>query len=470
MPRFKSFFLTIILIVAVFCSIPSYAGFSGFSVEEEKELGQKFYILLHSQFEFVKDPVVTNYVQNVANQIKDVLPSQPFQIRINVIKNNKINAFAAPAGYVYLNTGLILKMQSESELAAVIAHEFAHVEERHLAKNIQRSKYLNIVTLAGVLAGALVGVGAQSAELGQGLAIGSMAGGQSAALKYNREQEEEADRAGLMYLIRANYNKTGMQRSLKRIKQESLLSGTNSPPPYMLTHPGINERINYLDNMVSQLDVSGKEKRHKNEDSLQRVQMLLKSKYSPLHLANSFYQENKDSMSCLSILGRAIVLQRMNRMERAEEFFQRALECTEDDFLCYREAGIFYFKSGEFQQAYNYLNKALKLNSEDKLALFYKAKVLAERDKIDAAENAFRSVLGSMPRDADVHYTLGRFLGQNGRKFEGFLHFAYAYMFLNKKENTEYYYQKARSLANTAKQKSKLEELKKAYKLRKKYW
>lgn len=468
MSFFKSASLAIILILTIFCSTPSYAGFSGLSVDEEKELGQKFYILLESHYDFVKDPLVTQYVRNIANQVKKVLPSHPFKIRINVIKNNNINAFAAPAGYVYLNTGLILKMQSESELAAVIAHEFAHVTERHLAKNIQRSKYLNIATLAGVLAGALVG--SQSSGLGQGLAIGSMAGGKAAALKYSRDQEQEADRAGLMYLTKANYNKTGMHHSLKRIKQESLLSGTNTPPPYMLTHPGLEKRINYLDNMESQLEIDEKERFHENKEALQRVQMLLKSKYTPLDMANSYFEENNKNITCLNTLGKAIVLQRMNQIEKAKTYFQRAIKCSKNDFIFYREAGIFYFKAGEFEKSYNYLKRALELNSQDKLALFYKAKVLAEKGEIAQAVKDFRSVLKSMPRDSDVHYNLGRLLGQNGNKFEGFLHFAYAHMFLNKKENTEYYFQKADSLAETAKQKSKLEKFKKSYKLRKKYW
>ncbi len=462
---FKSSLLVISLILIVLFSSPSHAGLS---VEEEKELGQKFYILLQSNYDFVKDPVVTQYVRNIADRIKNVLPSHPFRIRINVIKNNSINAFAAPAGYVYLNTGLILKMQSESELAAVIAHEFAHVTERHLAQNVERSKYINIATLAGVLAGALVG--AQTSGLGQALAVGSMAGGKAAALKYSRDQEQEADRAGLWYLVKANYDKTGMHHSLKRIKQESLLSGTNSPPAYMLTHPGLGKRMNYLESMESQLQAPDKENSQTNKSSLQRVQMLLKSKYSPLDIANSYSKINNKELSCLDTLGKAIVLQRRNQIEEAKKYFQKSLECSKKDFLYYREAGIFYFKAGEFGKSYKFLKDAVELNPRDKLALFYKAKVLAAKGKDNKAAKDFRSVLKVMPESADVHYSLGRLLGQNGNKFDGFLHFAYAYMFLNKKENTEYYFQKAEALAKTAKQQSKLKKFEEKYKLRKKYW
>lgn len=464
---FKRTLPATVLIVILFC-VPSRAGFMDLSVQEEKELGKKFYILLQSHYNIIKDPVITKYIRDLSSRLKKTLPPQPYPVRVNLIQDNSMNAFAAPAGYVYLYSGLILKMQSESELAAIMAHEFGHVEHRHIAANLERSKYINIGTVLGVLAGALVGSQAQA--LGKAISMGSMAGGRAAALKYTRDQEREADRTGLIYLVKAGYNKYGMYKSFKRIKQENLFSGTETPPDYMLTHPGLDTRINYIRNMVNQLKISGNRTWEPNKQRLQKVQMLLRSKYSPVDMARSYYEPGLDKLSCLEVLGKGILLERMNQIQKARSCFQKAVESPEYDYLSQREFGRFCFKLGEFDKAYRHLKKALQLNPKGRLALYYKAKVLAERGKISRAVQDLKRVVSSLPRDASVHYTLGMLLGRNGNKFAGFLHYAYTEMFLNKKKRTQYYSQKARSLAETPEQKNKLQAFEKKYKIRKKYW
>lgn len=186
--------ISLVLIFTLAVPLPVQAGFMDFSIKDEAELGRKFNALIRSRFPLIEDPLITDYVRDMLQDILGTMPPQPFPVTVSVLLDNSINAFAAPAGYVFLNSGLILQMEHSSEIAAVLAHELAHVSQRHIARNIERSKMLSIGTLVGVLAGAML---SGSSEAGEALAMGSLAGGQAAALKYSRDDEREADHIGL---------------------------------------------------------------------------------------------------------------------------------------------------------------------------------------------------------------------------------------------------------------------------------
>ncbi len=214
---------------------------------------KKFYVYITTHYPIVYDPYIVNYVRGVAKRLKAVLPPQPFDITVDVIHNSQINAFAGPGGHVFVNTGIIVLMDSEAELASVLAHEFSHVTQRHIAANIKRQKFLTVGSLVGLLAGALIG-----SSVGQAVAMGSIAGVQSAMLKFTRKQEREADQVGIQYLTKAGYPPSSMVKAFLKLKKQKTLSGENNVPPYFLTHPGIEERISYLEQMEKFFPVKGK--------------------------------------------------------------------------------------------------------------------------------------------------------------------------------------------------------------------
>jgi predicted Zn-dependent protease len=159
-------------------------------------------------------------VNDVGQKVVAVLPPQPFKYRFYVIKEDGYNAFASPAGHIFVNSGLIEAMESEEELAGVIAHEIAHVSLRHISKKIERSKKIGMATLAGVVAGVLLGSGG-AAEAASAVTVGTLAAGQSVALAYSRDDEAEADQVGLEHLNRAGYSAQGLLTVLKKCEAGS---------------------------------------------------------------------------------------------------------------------------------------------------------------------------------------------------------------------------------------------------------
>lgn len=458
----KKIFLTAFFVLCILLS-SSYAFFGNFTIQDEAKLGKELNIYISSHYPVIKDPVVVEYVNNLVDKIQLNMPPQPFPIKISVLRDKSINAFAAPAGYIFVNSGLILTLENESQLAAVLAHELAHVSQRHLAKNIERSKLLNIGTLVGVLAGALIG---QSSEVGEALAIGSMAGGQAAALKYSREDEREADQIGLRYLVNSGYPPQGMVESFKKIRR---LTGAGEVPSYMKTHPGLDERIGYIQNVIGRLPESKKE-RSVSSNQFKRVQMILRARYSNPESTLKYYERKGKELSCLELLGKGIVMQRLNNIAQARKVFEQVEQCGENDPLWLRETGRFYFQLGNFDLALSFLNKAIYQNPTDYMASFFKARTLAQLERYKQAISEMQLVLRYVPKDSEVHYFLGRILGQQGNSFLGYLHFAYAALFDNNKSKTKTYLDKAKALANKETEKHKLAEFKKKMKTRSKYW
>ncbi|MGD9277375.1 MAG: M48 family metalloprotease, partial [Desulfobacterales bacterium] len=151
--------------------------------------------VIMKHYELINDPLIANYINQMGQKIVSALPPQPFNYHFYVIKNDEYNAFATPAGHVFINSGLLEAMENEEELAGILSHEIAHVVCRHISQKIERAQKIGIATLAGVAAGILLGVGGSMAAA-NALTIGSTAAGQSLELSYSREDEFQADQIG----------------------------------------------------------------------------------------------------------------------------------------------------------------------------------------------------------------------------------------------------------------------------------
>ena len=459
---FTSFIITFFCLVLV-CPAHAFAPFGEFTIKDEAELGKKFATLIRAKYTLIHDPEIVEYVRGLVQRISKRMQPQPFSFKVNVIKDKSMNAFAAPAGQVFVNSGLILNLKHESELAAVLAHELAHVSQRHIARKIQRSQLISLGTLVGLLAGAFLG----SSEAGEALTIGSMAGAQSVSLKYSREDEREADELGLRYLVRAGFAPMGMVRSFERIRKNQWLKG-GGPPPYLSTHPGVEERITALRTRIESMraDINPED----DDRKFHRVQTLLSARFTDPATALSYFEKNITGNTCLNHLGKGIVFERENEMQKAKHNFDQALECNPKDPLFLREAGRFYFFQGNIDKAGRLLQESVfKKRNTDQEALFYLARVLAEKGEKQSAVEYFKEILRKNPRDPEVHYYLGRTLGQMGHYFSAHLHLSYSELYNNNLQQFKFHLQKAEQRARDKEQEKQIKELKEEYKQRKNF-
>ncbi len=207
---------------------------------EEQQLGEAFFRSLHRQLEIAQDPEIQSYIQSIGHALvaKSDQPGAPFHFF--VVMDPAINAFAGPGGYIGVNAGLILQAEAESELAAVMAHEIAHVTQRHLYRAFEAASRLTLPTAAATLAAILIGT--QSPEAGQAALMALQAGSIQFQIDFTRSNEAEADRIGMQILSSSNYDPRSMPIFFERLQQASRYYGQNVPE-FLRTHPVTTSRI-----------------------------------------------------------------------------------------------------------------------------------------------------------------------------------------------------------------------------------
>ncbi len=210
------------------------------SPAEEKEFGEAFFRSLHSQVVINQDSEIQQYIQTIGEKLvaHSDTPSYPFHFF--VVLENDINAFAGPGGYIGVNSGLILMTDAESELASVMAHEIAHVTQRHLYRSYEASSRLSIPMAAATLGAILLGT--QSAAAGQAAIMAIQAGSVQFQIDFTREHEAEADRVGMQTLSSSTYDPRSMPTFFERLQQSTRYSGQNVPE-FLRTHPVTASRI-----------------------------------------------------------------------------------------------------------------------------------------------------------------------------------------------------------------------------------
>lgn len=425
----------------------AFASFGEFTIRDELELARKFDLVIETRFPVVHDTRITGYVQSLVERLVAAMPPQPFPIKTTVVRNGALNAFASAAGHITIFTGLIANFESEDELASVIAHELAHVSERHIAKSIEKSKLVGAGSLLGILAGVLVG--SQGGGDGAGaLVLGSVAGAKALQLKYTRENEKDADQYGLNYLVDAGFSPAGMTSAFDKIRRLQWLGGGGDVPSYLSTHPGMDDRLVYMQERIARLPEAVR-KRSSDNASFERVKLLVQAWYTDPNTARAVFQTSAFS-SCPSVLGEAIALSRLSQIEAAGKRFEDALACNAGDPLWKREYGRFAFEYGDLRTAVNFLQEVVLREPEDLFALFFYARAVAEQGNYAASIPAMERVLKAVPRDAEVLEHLARYQAAAGRAFEAHLNYAKSFAYKRQFGKYEFHMQKSESLARSA--------------------
>lgn len=217
-------------LLALLCAL----GCGTLTVQEEQALGRQMNGEIRRGLVFLPDRVVEQYVREIGANIVRAAGPQPFEYHFYVVEDDDINAFAAPAGHIYIHTRTILAASNVSELAGVIAHEIGHVACRHIAENYNRQRNTGIGYRAAVLAAAILGGGAAAtaAQLGGGLAAVAYLN------SFSREAELEADVFAVDVLPRAGYDPNGLVTFFQTLQGES---GGNSAD-FLSSHPATADR------------------------------------------------------------------------------------------------------------------------------------------------------------------------------------------------------------------------------------
>ena len=222
------------------------------TTQEELVMGQGFYKALRQQAVLIENPLINDYIQSLGQRLASASGWQAYPFHFSVIKDNEINAFAAPGGYISIFSGLILRTENENELTGVMAHEMAHVTQRHIARMIVGRGSIDLTTLAAVAAAMVIGAASGSADASVAAAHLGMASAMQQQINFTRENEYEADRIGIQILADAHFDPSGMVSFFDKLgRQEG--DGFYTHNELLRTHPVTTHRIAEASNRADQL-------------------------------------------------------------------------------------------------------------------------------------------------------------------------------------------------------------------------
>lgn len=247
----KTLFCTwfMFFLIAIYPQLVFSKGLSPYSTSELEELEQEFIQQINLSDKVERNPLASQYINQLGKTLSYYGKIQtPYFF---IVKSGEINAFAGPGGNIGINSQLILTTTKESELAAVMAHELAHVKLHHLYNMIEHQKQMRIPMLASLLAS--VALGALNPTLGMGALMGSLSGFSQEAVNFTRANEKEADRIGIDMLIKSGFNPQSMASFFKKMQEHTRYFYTANIPALLRSHPMDEDRIAEAQNRTQNL-------------------------------------------------------------------------------------------------------------------------------------------------------------------------------------------------------------------------
>jgi len=428
------------------------------TIKEEEDLSQRILLNIRNQLNFIDDPMVNDYINQLGQKILAHFPPQHFRYRFYVINEPVYNAFATPAGHIFFNSGLIEAMESEEEFAGILAHEIAHVHARHISQKIELSKKLNLLSLAGIAAAIFLGSQGHG-DAAHAASMGTLAAGQSAALAFSREDEVQADQLGLRYMQKAGYSGEGLMKMMKKIRMKNWYGSLI--PNYLSTHPASEARIAYIDTWIQAHQYLDTSENHQNEYEFRRMHAKLVAIYAPEDVARNKTEAafKNDSMDAMTNYGFGLYKMRTGHRGEAVYYLQKAFERHPLDTYILSDLGRAYFQNGQYMEAKTALSDSLRIQPGNPDTLFYLGRTL-----MTLGENQDALLYLDRAIEKDIHYYpalfyLGKLHGQMGNMEDAHYHLGGYYAHMGKKDTALYHLKKAADMTIDEKKKKKINNL-----------
>jgi predicted Zn-dependent protease len=268
--------------------------------------------------------------------------------------------------------------------------------------------------MAGMAAGILLGA-AGGGEAAQAVTQGSQAAGAAAELSYSRENETQADQLGLIYLADAGYGGEGLLKILKKMRSKQWFD-TEQVPTYMRTHPGIDERIIYLDAQIASAPETAKARSQKSSDDFARAHTYLITRYGDENLVLRYLQAavEKHPQDPMAHYRYGLILARVGRRDEAIAHLRTAMEKRAFDPYILRDVGRVYYLDGQYQQSLKMLKTAHNMIPDDADCGLYLGQTYMDMGLFDEASPVLQEVVNQHPQYTKAYYTLGQSLGKQG--------------------------------------------------------
>ena len=352
------------------------------SPADEQALGEAFMREIRARLTLVDDPLVVEYVQSLGYRLVASSDRRDLAFTFFVVADDSLNAFAAPGGFVGVNSGIILATESESEFASVLAHEIAHVTQRHIVRAIDHASRSNLPVLAGILAAVIIG--AQDIEAGQAAAAAVIGTTAQRQINFTRQNEMEADRVGIRILADAGFDPQKMAGVFEKLQEAARYSARL--PGYLSTHPVTTDRIAEARDRAERLPY----RQHASSESyfLVRAKLRAATAEDAQRVLDQFREERSTGHAqspTANSYGQAVAMTRLGRDDDAREVLELLLESHPDNLTFRADLAASVLRSGDLPRALALYTEGLDLYPNDRGLVRGHATALNEADRPDDA-------------------------------------------------------------------------------------
>lgn len=392
--------------------LPSLGDASSSIVSPEQEylLGRAWLSLLRGQVRQLSDPLLKDYVESSVYRLTETSQLQDRRLEFVLLESPHLNAFAAPGGIIGVNGGLFIHAQTEAEYASVMAHELAHLSQRHFARGLEAQQRMQIPMMAAMLAG-VVAAAAGAGDAGIAAIVSTQAAAIQAQRRFSRQNEQEADRIGILNLEKAGYDPRAMPQMFARLMRQYRYD--QKPPEFLLTHPVTESRIADTTNRAEQLADGG------IEDSLRyqliRARTQLRFETTPGLGAKRFRaQLNENADLDAARYGLALAQIKGGQLDEARSALAPLLNKAPDE-LIYNLAQIeLEVTANRLPQAEQYLQRMLRQYPGSYPLRQARIDLLIKQGQTTQAAKELDQLAAQRSADPDIWYQVAEIRGLTG--------------------------------------------------------
>jgi len=389
------------------------ASTSLFSADYEHDLGRTWLRMFRSQVPTIDDPLLQEYLEDLIYELVTHSQLEDRRIEVIIVDNPTINAFAVPGGIIGIHNGLLMYAQTEDELATVLAHEIAHLSQRHFSRRIEYQQGQQTLYLASMLAG-LVVLATGGGSAGMAAISAAQAAAQDSALRYSRSNEAEADRVGMKTLVEADFDPHAAPAMFERMLQASRYSGGNRAPEFLRSHPLSENRIADTRNRARK---HPKQMKHTNLNyQLMRARVSVGLSNTPEEAVQKFRGEleGKPISREAARYGLALALTKAGRTDEASLELDSVWSSDPDRLEYILADAEIDIARNKPDLAVQKLEKKLQLSPNNHPLTMLYAKALMDNHQAHIAEEVLIAQSKINPKDPGLWYLLAEVEGLSG--------------------------------------------------------
>ena len=387
------------------------AGGSLYSSEQEYKLGQAWLRSFRSQVRTVSDPILSAYLEDLIYKLATHSQLEDRRLELVMVHNPAINAFAVPGGIIGVHDGLLLHAETEDELAGVLAHELAHLSQRHFQRGQEEARRNRIPNMAALLA-SLVVLATVGGDAGMAAITATQAAALQNQLRFSRQHEIEADRIGMLTLVDAGIDPNAIPRMFERMQRASRYR--RSPPEFLSSHPVTQSRI--ADSRTRAREYTVPKYSEDVEYQLMRARVQVSYADNAGAAIKRFKSalENKDGNATAARYGLTLAYIKTNQLEEAHAALQPLLEQDPDRITFIAAQAELESRGGNYVEAADILKQQLNINPDNHPLTMQYAELLLKQGNAKETQKLLLSQVKSHPHDEHLWYLLAETHGLVG--------------------------------------------------------